>query len=1119
MKKLALSFSTLLVFVTSVFSFPGLLDPFFGNGGVSKAQLGKNSYDQVFAAALQSDGKLIVAGDSSSDSGTFSGEPNNLLISRVNVDGTLDTSFGSNGVATKRLGNSTRANSVVVQPDGKIVVGGYTLVDMGSPTGFVSVFMLARFNSNGSADNSFGTGGVVITSFMDISGMRSQVMAVGLQADGKIVAGGTTFLSSANPVAMAVTRYNSDGSLDTGFDGDGRVLVDYATSRTRANALAIQSDGKILIGGYAGDSVATILDFAIARLNTNGSLDTGFDGDGKTTTSFTGTRSTIYGLALQSDGKIAAVGSSQNVSDRDIVLARYNTDGTLDTSFDFDGRVTTIIGDDFPSGIAIQSNGKLVVSGFSVANQTTPAAMLSVRYNTDGLLDNTYNATGYVTTSVPDRLARANALAIRPDGKIVLAGLSTNLAVSDVLIARYETNGSPDTTLDGDGLATVKTDNSADQAFDIALQRDGKILATGYSYGSGVHNTTIARYNLNGTLDTGFGSNGSIIVPAAIDNDQYGFEIASQTDNKVVVSVGLYFGGPYKTLRFNENGTPDNTFGTNGVSTVQVGSQSDLASAMAIQPDGKILSGGSSSGTVTGQSLLRLLSDGTPDPAFGANGSVITPAEGRSEVVRTFAFQADGKIVAAGTSQNNSSQVTSFFVTRYNANGTVDNSFGDMGTVITTMGNYAGPNSMVIQRDGKIVVLGPLGAGNSVIVRYNTNGSLDETFDGDGKLFFFPADGLIIQMAELLLQPNGKFVVAGSGLVPGSSNNPDRESVIMRLNSDGSYDTSFGTGGRTISSIGETRNGFFTLVRRPNGRLIAGGYSSNGANDDFTLAAYQSEQPARFDYDGDGKSDLSVFRPSEGNWYVQNSGALDVTGVHFGQSGDMTAPGDFDGDGKADISVFRPSEGNWYRLNSSDGSFTGLHFGTNGDKPAVGDFDGDGRDDISVFRPSEGNWYRLNSTDGSFFGMHFGLTDDKPAVGDFDGDGKSDISVFRPSEGNWYRFNSSDSQVVGLHFGVTEDLPAVADFDGDGKSDISVFRPSEGTWYRLNSSNGSFFGMHFGAAGDKPVAADYDGDGRADIGVFRPSEGNWYIMKSTTGFFAQHFGTTGDVPTPGSFVY
>lgn len=286
----------------------------------------------------------------------------------------------------------------------------------------------------------------------------------------------------------------------------------------------------------------------------------------------------------------------------------------------------------------------------------------------------------------------------------------------------------------------------------------------------------------------------------------------------------------------------------------------------------------------------------------------------------------------------------------------------------------------------------------------------------------------------------------------------------------------------------------------------------------FTIGNSQP-RTTRYDFDGDGKADVSLFRPSEGNWYIQNSATGGVSGVHFGNSSDLTAPGDFDGDGKADISVFRPSEGNWYRLNSSTGAFVGIHFGNQEDLPAVGDFDGDGKTDISVFRPSEGNWYRLNSTDGGFVGLHFGSTGDKPAVGDFDGDGKADISVFRPSEGNWYRLNSSDGGFAAVRFGNADDRAVPADYDGDGKTDIAVYRATTGEWFRLNSANGGFFGMAFGTAGDKPVPADYDGDGKADIAVYRPSEGNWYFTNSTSGFGAIRFGAAEDAPAPNSFIF
>lgn len=271
-----------------------------------------------------------------------------------------------------------------------------------------------------------------------------------------------------------------------------------------------------------------------------------------------------------------------------------------------------------------------------------------------------------------------------------------------------------------------------------------------------------------------------------------------------------------------------------------------------------------------------------------------------------------------------------------------------------------------------------------------------------------------------------------------------------------------------------------------------------------------------FDYDGDGKADVSVFRPSSGGWFISQSSNNGFFGVTFGLPTDVITPADYDGDNKADISVFR--NGSWFRLNSSNGSFAAVTFGTTGDIPVPGDFDGDGKADISVYRPSAGSWYRLNSSNGSFAGVGFGIAEDKPQMADFDGDGKADIAVFRPSNGTWYWLNSSNGAFGAVNFGISTDLTVPADYDGDGKTDVSVYRPSAGSWYRLNSSNGSFAGVAFGISTDKPAAADYDGDGKADVGVFRPSDGTWYLLRSTSGFTAQTFGTNGDVPTPNAFV-
>jgi CSLREA domain-containing protein len=273
-----------------------------------------------------------------------------------------------------------------------------------------------------------------------------------------------------------------------------------------------------------------------------------------------------------------------------------------------------------------------------------------------------------------------------------------------------------------------------------------------------------------------------------------------------------------------------------------------------------------------------------------------------------------------------------------------------------------------------------------------------------------------------------------------------------------------------------------------------------------------------FDYDGDGKADLSVFRPSAGSWYISNSSNNAFTATQFGANGDLIAPADFDGDGKTDISVFRPSDGGWYRLNSSNNTFTALQFGTSGDLPVPGDFDGDFKADICVYRPSAGSWYRINSSNQQFIAAQFGVAEDKPLVGDFDGDGKSDLTVFRPSNGTWYRINSATDTFSPAQFGATGDLPVAADYDGDGKTDLAVYRPSVGDWYIINSSNSAFISTHFGVTEDKPAPADFDGDGKADLVVFRPSSGTWYLLRTTAGFTGIQFGANGDIPTPNAFV-
>jgi hypothetical protein len=285
---------------------------------------------------------------------------------------------------------------------------------------------------------------------------------------------------------------------------------------------------------------------------------------------------------------------------------------------------------------------------------------------------------------------------------------------------------------------------------------------------------------------------------------------------------------------------------------------------------------------------------------------------------------------------------------------------------------------------------------------------------------------------------------------------------------------------------------------------VAGGIAVNEVQ--FVNGGPPAPVAARaFDFDGDGKSDMSAFRPSNGSWHILRS-RDGYFGTPFGIGTDTLAAADYDGDGKADIGVFR--SGTWYILRSRDG-FTGVSFGQAGDIPQAADFDGDSKADLGVFRPSNGAWYILGSQSG-FSGLQFGQNGDKPVAADFDGDRKADIAVYRG--GAWYIMRSRDG-FAAISFGIATDKPVAADYDGDGKADVAVYR--SGNWYMLRSSDGGFRGVGFGIETDTPVPADYNGDGQTDIAVFR--DGTWHVLDSglaEAGYRAVQFGSSTDMPVP-----
>jgi hypothetical protein len=315
----------------------------------------------------------------------------------------------------------------------------------------------------------------------------------------------------------------------------------------------------------------------------------------------------------------------------------------------------------------------------------------------------------------------------------------------------------------------------------------------------------------------------------------------------------------------------------------------------------------------------------------------------------------------------------------------------------------------------------------------------------------------------------------------------------------------------TVQVIGdnnkEENETFFLNLTNPVNAVIGDGQGVGIINDEDR--AFVS------DFDHDQASDLSVYRPSEGKWYVLQTTNATPKVVPFGNSDDRPVPGDYDGDGYVDYAVYRSTTGTWFIQSSIDNSVRTVNWGLAGDKPVQGDYDGDGKTDIAVYRPSTGTWWFILSSNGSQPAVQFGLSSDLPVQADYDGDNKTDIAVYR--NGVWYIARSSDNQIQVANFGISTDKPVVGDFDGDGSYDLAIYR--DGDWWIVNSLTGTVRSLHWGLASDIPVPADYDRDGITDIAVFRPSNGDWYILKSTTNSLIEvHWGASGDIPTPAGYL-
>lgn len=395
--------------------------------------------------------------------------------------GILDPTFGEDGIVITPLGsNYDNINSIALQPDGKIVAGGFY-------AGATDDFALTRYHEDGSLDDTFGDGGIVFTDFYE---SIERITAIGIQDDGKIVAAGYTYFVGKYYFALA--RYNADGSLDLTFDEDGKAMADVGTYGSVGVGMVLQPDGKIIVIGVATDEISLENAFGVVRFNTDGSLDNSFGLDGMVTTTNTG-QDIAFAVTLQPDGKIIIAGSSSTLTTSDFTLMRLNPDGTLDAGFGIEGIVSTDITEiEGFRAVAVDADGNIIAAGTTGTIPDNDFAL--VRYHSNGTIDNTFGDEGIVINEIDLKSSVITSVSLQTDGKIIAGGQLGEYPDNGFILARYDANGNLDNAF-GIGGIVKTTIGMSSSISDIVLQSDGKIITAGYSDdGSGYTDFTLARY-------------------------------------------------------------------------------------------------------------------------------------------------------------------------------------------------------------------------------------------------------------------------------------------------------------------------------------------------------------------------------------------------------------------------------------------------------------------------------------------------------------------------------------------------------------------------------------------------------------------------------------------------
>lgn len=413
----------------------------------------------------------------------------------------------------------------------------------------------AALAAPGSLDLTFGFGnGKVITPITASADDNAHAMLI--QPDGKIVVVGACGTTSSRNFCVA--RFESTGALDTAFSSDGKVITQVGSGNSDAYAVALQSDGKIVVAGQCG--IVSARDFCLVRYNPNGTVNANFGTNGQVITAVGTGDDALEGMAIQSDGKIVVVGTCRSGSYDAFCVVRYESDGTLDASFASDGKVITSIvanADDVARAVAIQSDGKIVVAGYC-GDSAVKVDFCAARYLSTGVLDTSFDFDGRVTASIGDYIDAGSAISLQADGRIVIAGTTTITGSSPQMSAvRHNPFGSLDTSFSTNGRLTFRIGSGTESAQGVALQPDGKVVIAGSCLVGGNDDFCVARRNSDGTPDNTFSVNGSVITPISVSDDDRVAGVALDNEGNIVVAgscgaspnrdfcIARYEGGPF----------------------------------------------------------------------------------------------------------------------------------------------------------------------------------------------------------------------------------------------------------------------------------------------------------------------------------------------------------------------------------------------------------------------------------------------------------------------------------------------------------------------------------------------------------------------------------------------